>query len=477
MADSKFSQGAVQVQTQQQSLSPQQVMTARLTELPLEGLRERINKELEDNQWLEKREGSGEETAAADTALQGDSSTQTTREDQFGEADDDYIPRAMNGGGERTQRELGDTRQTFFDHLMAQLPEYDLDERQSDAVRYLIGNLEGDGLLRESLHDLAAELDIYQNVQVTEKELERLLTDVVQQMEPAGVGARNLRECLTLQARRNTKGERRKRLLTLFGEHWDDFSHLRWKKIKVAMGLDGEQIGDLQRSVRRLTPRPGGSVGNEPHASDATVTPDFVVTLDEEGQLHLSLNEGDLPQLTLSPDAEVALNMPTVTKADQEAVRYLRGQIDSAQLFIDSLAQRRRSMLLTMQAIVKTQRPFFLTGDEARLKPMKLEDVSKLTGLDISTVSRVSNSKYVLTPHGTFSLRWFFSGATTQDGNEVSVRSVQAALRALVDGEDKRAPLSDEKLVALLKQQGFKVARRTVAKYRTKLGIPESRLR
>lgn len=474
MSQSKYSQTAQQVQTQQQVLSPQQVLVARLTELPVEGLRDRIAKELEDNHWLETRNGAGPETPATPAE---DSSTAATREDSFGEGDDDYVPRAMNGGGEVAHKEQADEGQTFFDHLVAQLPEYQLSEHQTEVVRYLIGSLEEDGLLRTPLLQLQDELDIYQNVVTDERELEELLTRVVQQMEPAGVGGRNLRECLSLQVKRHVTGQRRERLLMLFDRYWDDFSHTRWGRIQQGMKLSDAELDDLQRSVRRLTPRPGGSIGNEPQTTAATAIPDFIITQDDDGRLHLSLNEGDLPQLVLSPDADVAVEMPTVTKADQEAVRYLRGQIASAQQFIDALAQRRRSMLLTMQAIVRLQLPFFMTGDEQQLKPMKLEDVSALTRLDVSTTSRVSSSKYVQTPHGTFPLRWFYSGAMSQDGAEVSVRNVLSALKKLVDDEDKSAPLSDEKLTSLLTQQGFSVKRRTVAKYRTQLGIPESRLR
>ena len=474
MAQSKFRQGAQQVQAQQQALSPQQVLVARLTELPVEGLRDRINKELEDNQWLEKRDGAGSDIPAAPA---GDSSTAATHEDSFGEGADDYVPRAMNGGGETLHKEQADSGQTFFDHLVAQLPEYQLSEHQTEVVRYIIGSLEEDGLLRTPLLQLQDELDIYQNVVTDEAELEHLLTHVVQQMEPAGVGGRDLRECLLLQAKRNMTGERREQLITLFDRYWDDFSHTRWTRIQQGMKLTDGELDDLQRSVRRLTPRPGGSIGNEPQTTAATAIPDFIITQDDDGRLHLSLNEGDLPQLMLSEDANVALDMPTVTKADQEAVRYLRGQIFSAQQFIDALAQRRRSMLLTMQAIVRLQLPFFMSGDEQQLKPMRLEDVSALTRLDVSTTSRVSNSKYVQTPHGTFPLRWFYSGAMSQDGAEVSVRNVLSALKTLVENEEKSAPLSDEKLTTLLQEQGFSVKRRTVAKYRTQLGISESRLR
>ncbi len=472
--DNKFAQTAVQVQTQQQVLSPQQVMVARLTELPLEGLRERINKELEDNQWLEVKDG-GEK--AVDTPIPPDSSShEATAEDSYDDSDF-TLPRASAGGKDQMRPELGDVRETFFDHLSNQLVEYELTDREREIAGYLIGSLEDDGMLRVPLKQIADELDIYQDVQTNSKELEHLLIDVVQQMEPAGVGARNVRECLILQARRHYKGKNRDELLSLFTDNWDDFSHMRWGKIQTAMKLDDHELEQLRRRVQRLTPQPGVSVGRGHSEDNRTVTPHFFVTKDDEGHLRLSLNEGDLPALTLSPDAEVSLQMPVVTKEDREAMHYLRDRVASAQLFIDSIAQRRRSMLLTMKAIVKLQRPFFLSGDELSLRPMKLEDVSELTKLDISTTSRVTNSKYVQTDHGIYPLRWFFTSAAVRNGDEVSVRNILSALKDLVDREDKRHPLSDEKLVALLRGKGYAVARRTVAKYRTQLGIPESRLR
>ncbi len=472
----KFAQTAVQVQTQQQTLAPQQMMLVRLTELPIDGLRDRIQKELEENQWIEVKQGEGaaKETTTPTADTSNDASSP---EDSY---DDSYetLPHATPSGNTgRGSYEAGDFRETFYDHLANQLGEYDLTDRECEIVRYLIGSLEDDGTLRVSLEQISDELDIYQDVQASPQELERLLTTVLQQMEPAGVGARSLQECLTIQARRHYKGKERDQLLQLFTRNWEDFSHTRWGKIQTSMKLDDSELEQLKKRVRRLTPRPGGSIGNEHDAQSRTVTPDFFVSIDEGGQLRLSLNEGDLPTLTLSPDAEMSLNMPVVTKADREAMRYLRERVASAQFFIGAIAQRRRSMLLTMKAIMKLQRKFFLTGDEMTLKPMNLEDVSRLTGLDISTTSRVANGKYVQTPHGTYPLRWFFTTAAIKDGDEVSVRNILSALKEIIDNEDKNHPLSDEKLVTLLREKGYAVARRTVAKYRTQLGIPESRLR
>ncbi len=464
-------QASVQVQVQQQQLSPQQVLTAQLTELPLEGLRDRINKELEDNQWLETRDG-GTQSAPEPKP---DSSTTTSNEDSYDDGDD--LPRANNGTREGFQQEMGDATQTIYDLLASQIREYKLTEREAEIVRFMIGTLEEDGFMRDSMQQLADELDIYLNIIATTDEVEHLLTTVLQQMEPAGVGARSLQECLTLQVQRNFNGERRDQLLKILNRYWNDFSHQRWDRIQTRMRLTAEQVEELQHSIRRLTPRPGGSIGNDPLTNNSTVTPDFIVKVDETGRIHLSLNEADLPELVLSEDVDIALDMPTVTKADQEAVRYLRGQVTSAQLFLTALAQRRESMLKTMKAIIKWQRAYFLTGDESKLRPMILEDIAALAELDISTVSRVSNSKYVQTQHGTLPLRWFFSLSTVQHGDEVSVRNILSALKELVDNENKRQPLTDENLVQLLQEQGFQVARRTVSKYRIQLGIPESRLR
>ncbi len=470
---SKNGQGqtSVQVQAQQQLLSPQQILAAQLTELPLEALRDRIYKELEDNQWLETRSG------GADVAPEPkpDSSTTTSAEDSYDDGDD--LPRANNGAREEYRREVGDTTQTIYNMLATQIREYKLTDRETEIVRYMIGSLEEDGFMRETMQQLADELDIFLGLIATAREVDYLLTHVVQQMEPAGVGARSLQECLVLQVRRNFTGERRDQLLQVLQRYWNDFSRQRWDRIQSRMRLTLEQTEELQHSIRRLTPRPGGSIGNDPTESATTVTPDFLVRVDETGRIHLSLNEADLPELVLSEDIDVALDIPTVTKADQEAVRYLRGQVASAQLFLTAMAQRRESMLKTMKAIIKWQRAYFLTGDEGKLRPMRLEDVASLAELDISTVSRVSNSKYVQTQQGTLPLRWFFSLSAIQNGDEVSVRNILNALKELVDGEDKRQPLTDEKLVQLLQEQGFRVARRTVSKYRIQLGIPDSRMR
>ena len=469
-------QGAFQVQTQTQTLTPQQVLLVRLTELPVNDLRERIEKELEDNPWLQ---GERSESDYQDNTDGPDNpETQDAPEyPDYADDIDDGIPRDPNSDSENNrQRELGEDGESFLDYLTGQLGEYNLNDHEREVMHYLIGSLSDDGLMRTSLAQIADEMDIYQNIQTTEEELERLLTTVLQQMEPAGVGGRDLRECLTIQARRNYKGAVRDQLVSLFQRHWDDFSHMRWLRIQKSMKLDDLELDQLRQRVQRLNPRPGGSIGGD-HSDNHPVTPDFLVETTEGGEILLTLNEGDIPRLRVSPDAEQELSVPAVSKSEREAMRYLRAQVGNAQMFIDAIAQRRDTMLRTMKAIIRLQRAFFLEGDETLLRPMKLEDVATLTGQDISTVSRVANSKYVQTDHGIYALRWFFTTGTIQNGDEVTVRKTLAVLKELVDGEDKRHPLSDERLVTLLKERGYAVARRTVAKYRTQLGIAESRLR
>ncbi len=474
---SELVQTAQQVQSQQQTLTRQQVLLVRLTELPVNGLRDRINKELEDNQWLEVKDGGASKKAEQpQEKKKSDDNRETLPEDRYDDSDE-TMPRAWKYKAEGPQQEAGDYAESFFDHLTRQLGEYHLTEREQEISLYIIGCLEDDGMLRTPLSQLADELDIYHDVQTDEEEIQRLLRDVVQQMDPVGVGARNLQECLLLQANQVSTASVRRMLVDILTDHWDNFSHNRWDRIQHALHLSDDEMEEVRRRVRRFTPRPGGSVGNERLADTRTVTPDFLVHIDEEGRLRFSLNETDLPAITVSPDAEVSLKMPVVTKEDREAVRYLRDQVADARLFISALEQRRRTMILTMKAILRLQKRFFLSGDEHDLKPMKLEDVSAITGLDVSTTSRVCNSKYVQTDHGVFSLRWFFSQAVAKDGGEVSVRGILRDLKELIDKEDKAHPLSDEHIVALLREKGYSLARRTVAKYRAQLGIPESRLR
>lgn len=466
-----MSQKNIQIQTQeqvlaqQQTLSSQQVLFVRLLEMPVDALAARIENECMENPWLEKKDPASEEDFA--TPQHEAQGMDYNPADDYRSEDD--IPAYLlhpHGSSERTMEtvEYGETL-TFYDHLQEQAAEYDLNEHQRTLLEYLIGSLDEDGLLRKQLLQIADELAIYQAVDTTEKELEEVLS-ILWQFDPAGLGARSLQECLRLQILRMEESQQRKWMLHVVDHQWDEFTRNRWDRIAERLNLTVSQASTLQRDMLRLNPRPGASLNEAQGRSLQQVTPDVIVDCDEEGHLSLTLNDGNLPLLEVSKDAQ------------GEDLAFTRRYVERGNLFIEALRQRRDTMLRTMRAILKLQRDFFLEGDEALLHPMILEDVANLTGLDISTVSRVCNSKYVLTPYGTYPLRWFFSQKSIQrDGEALSGRQVQVTLRKLIEEEDKSHPLSDEQLTTLMQQQGFQIARRTVAKYREAMGFPTSRMR
>ena len=424
-----LSQTQTQTLTQEQrlQLTPQQLLAARLTALSLDELRERVEAECMENPWLEKRH---------------------------------------TGGGTRRSPltyEMGERGETlsFYDRLTEQMGEYDLSDHERDILEYLIGSLDDNGFITKPLSQIADELEIYHSLSASEEEVGRMLA-VLQQFDPPGIGARNLKECLLLQ-------HPSAKLRTVFERHWDDFTGKRWDRIQDKMGLTDAEVERLRREVQHLNPRPGNNPSDPVGRATETIKPDFIVEMDDEGTLRLSLNQGDVPSLRLSSEAD--------DSGSEESASFVREYRERGQLFIDALTQRRLTMTAVMKAIIRLQRPFFREGDENLLRPMRLEDVAEKTGLNLSTVSRVTSSKYVETPYGIYPLKWFFSGSSTQDGEAVSTRKVKAALKALIEAEDKTEPLSDEALCTALREQGYDIARRTVAKYREQLGYPPARYR
>ena len=424
-----LSQTQTQTLTQEQrlQLTPQQLLAARLTALSLDELRERVEAECMENPWLEKRH---------------------------------------TGGGTRRSPltyEMGERGETlsFYDRLTEQMGEYDLSDHERDILEYLIGSLDDNGFITKPLSQIADELEIYHSLSASEEEVGRMLA-VLQQFDPPGIGARNLKECLLLQ-------HPSAKLRTVFERHWDDFTGKRWDRIQDKMGLTDAEVERLRREVQHLNPRPGNNPSDPVGRATETIKPDFIVEMDDEGTLRLSLNQGDVPSLRLSSEAD--------DSGSEESASFVREYRERGQLFIDALTQRRLTMTAVMKAIIRLQRPFFREGDENLLRPMRLEDVAEKTGLNLSTVSRVTSSKYVETPYGIYPLKWFFSGSSTQDGETVSTRKVKAALKALIEAEDKTEPLSDEALCTALREQGYDIARRTVAKYREQLGYPPARYR
>ena len=444
-----------------------QVLASKLVELPLEGLRERVEAELAENPYLEASNSDGGDGYIQDES--GASASNYDARQDYSTEDDipDYLLHQPSGT-EAESMDSADT-QSFYDQMMEQVAGCGLSGHDRQILEYLIGNLGDDGLLTKPLFQIADELSIYHYLDTTPEEVERVL-HTLWRFDPPGVGARNLQECLIIQCKR--RGYRSvpghtPLLLKVLERNWEEISHNRWDLIQQRYKLSDQQVGLLRHEIRRLNPRPGSSMGERATSSETHITPDVIVSIDQEGGIELTLNDGDMPTLSVSDDAMEMID-----------VDYVRDYVNRGKLFIGAIMQRRHTIMRTMQAIIKLQRKYLLTGDETLLRPMRLEDIAKITEQDLSTVSRVCNSKYVETPYGTYPLRWFFTTqARTSEDEDVSIRKIHQALREIIAQEDKGAPLKDDELALMLQQQGFDVARRTVAKYREHLGIPASRMR
>ncbi len=471
---------------QTQTLSAQHVLTVRLTEMSVEALQQRVENEYQENPWLEKAPNIEEDesisfSAAEESAEEGDN--EYKREDDYRTEDDipDYLIRPAERKDTPEYIEWSDT-QTFYDKLKEQAGEYDLDERQRQIMDYLIGSLESSGLLTKPLYQIADEMEIYQEMHTTEEELEQLL-HILWQFDPPGIGARSIQECLLIQIARKEKSSHRDLMERIIGQHYDDFIRNRWDRIQQRLHLSDMQLHRVQHELLRLNPRPGTALSESISQGEHHITPDFIVETDTEGNVIMTLNEGDIPRLVVSADAlqkvsDYEAMGASLSRTAQEDLQFTRNYVYRGQIFINALQQRRNSMVRTMQAIIKLQHDYFLEGDESSLVPMKLEDVAELSGVDISTVSRVCNNKYVQTVYGTVPMRWFFSSSTSlADGDEVSVRQVKAVLKEIIEGEDPAEPLTDDKLTGMMQERGYAIARRTVAKYREQLGYPVARLR
>ena len=446
-------------QTQIQSLSPQQVLTARLTELSIEALRQRVDNECMENPWLEKKEETGN----------GPDDYENTASSEEEEGEVVY--------GERPYESTEDDNASVYGSK-DDIPAYQLYTQ----MKYLIGSLGDDGLLHKPLYQIADEVEIYQGLQTTEEEMQQLLK-VLWQFDPLGVGARSVQECLLIQIRHDKRNPLQPLMERVIRDYYDDFIHKRWDFIEQRLHLSHIEMEDLIANLLKLNPRPGTSLGESVSQGSRQITPDFFAKTELDGSVTMTLNEDGVPELKISEDALDTLksldtkDMAKLSQAAQENLRFTRSYVDRGQMFINAMGQRKQNMMSTMLAIIKLQKAYFRTGDDTSLRPMKLEDISEITGLDISTVSRVCNSKYVQTSYGIVPLRWFFSKATKQGDEEVSIRMIRAALQEIVENEDKNFPLSDDKLTELLREQGFNVARRTVSKYREQMGIPVARMR
>ena len=470
-----------------------------MLELPAVELEDRVRAELLENPALEEgKEATADNDYADDTP---DTETESpedggdTSYDSLGDyltEDDipDYKLQENNRSRDERPEEIpfSDTT-SFYETLKEQLGEHDLSEHQRTLAEYLIGSLDDDGLLRKSLDSISDELAIYAGIEATPQELEEAL-HVIQSFDPPGLGAQSLQECLLIQIRRKMEQQPKGADLSLLkaeeaivADCYEEFTRKHWDKIQQKLGIGEDLCEQAIREVCRLNPRPGASMGETIGKNMQQIVPDFLVDTYDDGTISLTLNNRNVPELRMNRDFTEMLEEHTKNRANQskeskEAMMFLKQKIDAAQGFIDAIKQRQNTLLTTMQAIIDLQRPFFQEGDESLLRPMILKDVAERTGLDISTISRVSNSKYVQTNYGIYPLKFFFSdGYTTESGEEMSVREIRRILKECIDNEDKKKPYTDDELTEILKQKGYPIARRTIAKYRQQMNIPVARLR
>ncbi len=472
MAKNSYTQTQHQEQLLSQTLSPQQLLAVQLLEMTTIEIEERVRGEVMDNpvlEAMERDEAPDDEAPMPD----GDSMSADDLDDYSG---NEEIPVAHAYSG--TEMPLGDTL-SFGDTLMEQLGELSLTPVQQAVGEYIIGSLDEDGLLRKSLSEIADELLVYNSLNVSEADVLGVL-GMIQTFEPAGIAARSLQECLMLQLERN--GAERDMTLQkrIVSDYYDDFTGKRWGLLTEKLGVTDDECREAIADIVRLNPRPGASLTESIGFSRQQITPDFLLDVQDD-EVYVSLNNAHIPSLKVSDEYMQMLEEQSLSSNSEQraAAQFLRQKIDAARSFVTAVQQRERTMLSTMRAIVKMQKAFFVSGgDEAMLKPMILEDIAKMTGHDVSTISRVGNSKYVQTPWSIYPLKYFFSdGIVKDDGTEQSVYELFRVLRELVDEEDKQNPLTDQALQEALQERGYNVARRTVAKYREQLGIPVARLR
>ena len=494
-------------QRQLQRLSPQQIQLMKLLQIPSAQIEQRVKEELEENPALEMNadlldgEGATASEEMNDELLSGlqdeevevpvdeyemsnEELSEYTYDDDGDIADyktkDDYYPELDNDKVIPIKAEM-----SLHEQLMGQLSMLDLEEVEYKIAEQIIGSLDDDGYLRRALQSIADDLAFKQSMWVEEKEIEVVLSKV-QGFEPAGIAARNLQECLLLQL--NRKGEeglqladeKRKLAITVIEKHFEEFTRKHYDKIQKSIHLDEFHMKEVMHQILSLNPKPGAETGYSNEA-EMYIIPDFTVLINNN-KLELTLNSRNAPPLIISDDYKLMLKEyekgQKQDKTQKEAVFFIKQKIDAAKWFIEMIQQRQQTLLLTMRAILLHQESFFMSGDTTQLRPMILKDIAEKINLDVSTVSRVANSKYVQTEFGTYLLKYFFSESlTTDSGEEVSTKEVKAILGELIQQEDKHKPLSDDELTDQLQNKGYNIARRTVAKYRELLNIPVARLR
>ena len=476
-----------------QKLSPQQILLMKLLQIPSMALEQRIKQEIEENPALEEtdntEEDQGEVIDGSDES--GDDSAEDdydSKDDEFDlndYIDDDDIPSyktsTNNQGVDDERKEIPYAAGlSFQDMLHSQLGLRILTEKQNAIAETIIGNLDDSGYLQRDISAMVDDLAFAQNIQVTEDEIMEVL-QIVQEFDPAGIGARSLQECLLLQLRRKQveKNPAIDRAVFILENYFNEFVKKHYEKIMKKARVNEDELKEALNEILKLNPKPGNSL-SETAKTNQYVIPDFIIH-NTNGELELTLNSRNAPELRLSRAYTNMLEAYAENKKDKqkkEAFMFVKQKIDSAKWFMEAIRQRQNTLFVTMNAIMEFQHKYFFSGDETKLRPMILKDIAEIVNLDISTISRVANSKYVQTPFGTFLLKSFFSESMqTESGEEVSTREIKKILSECVDGENKGKPYTDEQLTNILMKKGYNIARRTVAKYREQLNIPVARLR
>ena len=472
----------------QQKLSPQQIQLMKLIQLPLQALEQRIKQEIEENPALEEptqdfEEAQSEEYDEFEDEDEGFIESEHIDIDQYLSDDEtpSYKLQANNYSDDDDEpRYQFAALNTFTESLKQQLDIALADQKNKDLAEYLIGNLEDDGYLRRDIASIVDDLAFSRNMDVSERDLEEALK-LIQSLDPAGVGARDLQECLLLQLERKTHSLDVVLAINIIDQCFEEFTRKHYEKILRKLNATEEQLKRAVDEILKLNPKPGGSI-DEKSPGAQVIVPDFFITI-EEGKLSLNLNGRNAPELNISQDYKEMLkayqvNKEEASRSQKEAVLFVKQKLDSAKWFIDAIKQRQQTLYLTMHSIMNYQKDYFLSGDERKLQPMILKDIADEVGMDISTISRVASSKYVQSPYGTHLLKSFFSESmTNEDGEEVSTKKIKKILQDLIEDENKSNPITDEALAEALKNEGFPIARRTVAKYREQLNIPVARLR
>lgn len=470
----------------QQKLSPQQIQLMKLIQLPTMAFEQRIKQELEENIALDsgKEESEKEEDLyEEDYDEPNDSDQDDFNVDDYLSDDEipDYRTKSDNYIDEDEERAIPFASGTsFHQHLKSQLNTFSLDDQQYEVAKFLVGSIDDSGYIRREVEDIVDDLAFTQNIITNGEEVEYLLKNVIHKLEPTGVGARDLQETLLIQLKRKKEKPARNLAIEIIEKSFELFVKKHYKKLLLKYDIEEERLKKAIKEIEKLNPKPGGSFAGSNKIAEQII-PDFTIRI-VDGKLELTLNSRNAPELHVSSTYSNMLHgykeSKDKSKSQKDAVQFIKQKLDAAKWFIDAVRQRQQTLLVTMNSIMNHQEKYFLSGDILNIKPMILKDIADEIGMDVSTVSRVANSKYVNTPYGTKLIKEFFSESMTNTkGEEVSTREIKKILEMVIEDEDKKKPLTDEKLASILKEKGYPIARRTIAKYREQLDLPVARLR